>query len=493
MRREILLTGLLLCILTAGYAQNGKRGLAYGHHSPEDLDVLSPEISWWYNWAVTPENSVADVYGDYGFEFVPMAWNDQFNETALRNFLDDHPDVRYLLAFNEPNFLEQANMTPSEAAAAWPQLEAIADDYDLILVGPAVNFCGSCVEEGGVTYTSPFDYLDDFFEACPDCRVDHIAVHCYMNTVSALEWYMGEFKKYGKPIWLTEFAGWESNGNINNADDQINYMIGAVDYLESNPDIFRYAWFIGRGPGINNYPYIDILGDNGELTPIGEVYKQMPVHDTSVIVEIPARIEAEAYNRMDGILIEKTADGSGFANVGYIDAGDWLEYRIRVPEADTFDIRFRVASTRSSQLEVLIDSVVTLTQSFTNTGGWQNWQYFDNTIALDSGEHTLLIRAVTDGFNINWFQIAKGILGTETFRNHPADLTVSPNPGNGLLKIQTTEKFSKVQVFSISGEKLLDVPFSAELDLQYLDPGMYFLRFISPEENYYVSRKISVF
>jgi hypothetical protein len=48
----------------------------------------------------------------------------------------------------------------------------------------------------------------------------------------------------------------------------------------------------------------------------------MPVHDETRVVQIPATIEAEEYNKMSGIQLQKTADETGFANVGYIDAGD---------------------------------------------------------------------------------------------------------------------------------------------------------------------------
>ena len=483
----LLLLGFFLC-----QAQTGKRGIAYGYHSPEDMEVMSPEISWWYNWAVTPESSVAYVYGDYGFDFVPMAWNGYFDETALREFLTDHPETKYLLAFNEPNFTEQANMTPSEAAAVWPQLEAIADDFDLILVGPAVNYCGNCVEENGTVYTDPFDYLDDFFAACSDCRVDHIAVHCYMNTVEALQWYIGEFKKYEKPIWLTEFAGWESNGNISSLNDQINYMIGAVDYLEADPNVFRYSWFIGRGPGIMNYPYIDLLGANGELTALGEIYKQMPVHDTSRVVDIPARIEAEAYNTMSGILIEKTADQTGFANVGWVDAGDWLEYRIHVPADDSYAVRFRLASTKSAGFDLLVDDIVTLSQDISNTGGWQNWSNFDNSIDLTAGEHHLRLQATSDGFNINWLQIGDVLLAMEEMRSGKHDFHVFPNPGDGILTIECTEPADIILIFTMSGELIKQLPFSSEIDMRELPHGIYLLKVIDTDGNVALTEKVSI-
>jgi hypothetical protein len=70
---------------------------------------------------------------------------------------------------------DQANLTPSAAAALWPKLEAIAKPYNLKIAAPAVNYCGNCVEENGVTYTDPIKYLDDFF-----CCMSHLqsGLHC---------------------------------------------------------------------------------------------------------------------------------------------------------------------------------------------------------------------------------------------------------------------------------------------------------------------------
>ncbi len=486
----LLLTLISVCNVNG---QETKRGLAYGYLSPQDLEVLSPETSWWYNWSVTPESSVASVFEEYGFEFVPMVWNGSYNESQLRAYLTNHPETKYILAFNEPNFIEQAKMTPSQVAAQWPRLEAIADDFDLEIVAPAVNYCGNCVTENGTTYTNPWKYLDDFFAACPDCRVDHIAVHSYMNTVSALEWFIGEFKKYGKPIWLTEFAGWEENGNITSVDDQINYMIGAVNYLESDPDVFRYAWFIGRsGGGITKYPYIDILGANGQLTALGEVYTQMPVHNENQIVQIPAVIEAEEYNKMSGIQMELTADSSGFANIGYIDTGDWLEYKINVPETGSYNIQFRIASTQRARLFVLLNGETILNQPFDNTSGWQNWETYVNTIELPAGEQTIRLQAGTSGFNINWFQIGDISTSIANFKNSPAVFTVYPNPGNGEFKIRTSEKIKELVITAITGNTVHSLSFSNSVNLSFLAPGIYSLRAIGFNGEEVANKKIMI-
>lgn len=488
---HIIYLTLFLSVLWPVKAQ--KRGIAYGYHSPQDMQMLSPNISWWYNWAVVPESAVANDFSDYGFDFVPMTWNGSFDENQLRSFLNTHPETKYLLAFNEPNFIDQANMTPSEVAAQWPRLESIANDFNLEIVGPAVNFCGNCVQENGITYTDPVKYLDDFFAACPNCRVDYIAVHCYMNTVSALQWYTGLFKKYGKPIWLTEFAGWESNGNINNRNDQINFMIGAVDFLEYEPSIFRYSWFIGRtNSGYYTYPYIDLLGSNGQLTELGNIYKLMPIHDPDQIVLLPGIIEAEAYNQMYGILIEKTADQSGFANVGYINAGDWLEYKINVNQAENFDIKFRIASTKNSILNLLVDGTNALTQNISNTGGWQNWFTFTNKLNLSEGIHTIRIQAVTDGFNINWIQIGNVPLSLNDLQKSNIDFDVFPNPGNGIFNIKSSETVENLRISDLSGKQVVLIKCTNTINLESLQKGIYILEALSAGDNIIGTKRILI-
>ena len=48
--KKVTILGILFIYCVLLYPQN-KRGIAYGYHSPNDLEVLSPEISWWYNWS----------------------------------------------------------------------------------------------------------------------------------------------------------------------------------------------------------------------------------------------------------------------------------------------------------------------------------------------------------------------------------------------------------------------------------------------------------
>ena len=50
-------------------------------------------------------------------------------------------------------------------------------------------------------------------------------------------------------------------------------MTEAVDYLENEPAVFRYAWFSGRN---NEIPNINLLGASGQLTELGRLYVSLP-------------------------------------------------------------------------------------------------------------------------------------------------------------------------------------------------------------------------
>ncbi|MBK8492993.1 MAG: carbohydrate-binding protein [Saprospirales bacterium] len=475
---------LLLTIWSASlFAQtkSPKKGVAYGYHSQEDMAVLSEGISWWYNWYHQPDAGIFDTYQSLNVEFVPMTWNGGFNETALRSYLDDHPDVHYLLGFNEPNFVSQANMTPQQAAAIWPTLESIAEDYQLELVAPAVNYCDVCVDIPGTTNDNdPTAWLDAFFAECPDCKVDYIAIHWYACDVGALDWYVGLFEKYGLPIWITELACWENNPSLNT---QMGYMIGALDLMEQDPRVFRYAWFSSRSNG----PFNSLLeNESGVLTPLGELYVNFnPVHDTTAYVPVPSRIEAENYARMQGILLQVTADVDGFANIGWTDAGDWLEYQIDASEAGTYPFKLRTAGMNAGVIEVQLDGIVVMDIPIPATGGWQNWNTLTSTIELTQGLHRLRLFVKVAGFNLNWLQIGSDeVVSINEVREERLPFRIFPQPvSDNQFTIQFEEELSEevtLQLFNSTGERVYASQIQVDsANLQVSLPGLNGLFFLT--------------
>ena len=470
MRGAILIIVLGFCF-GANSQKSIKRGIAYGYHSKADMLQLEQGISWWYNWYHLPDEALRESFQDLEVAYVPMAWNGDFEMEGMRQFLSTNPQIEYLLGFNEPNFTDQANMTPSEAATAWSKIEAIADEFDLKIIGPAVNYCGNCVSENGITYSDPIDYLDDFFEVCVGCQVDYLAVHWY--GCGGLDWYLEQFSKYGLPIWVTEIACWDQE-NIT-LDQQKSFLINAVDQMESNPLVEKYAWFTGRGDG----PYISVLGSDGELTSLGEFYVKMPIHDPGFFTPIPARIEAEAYQQMLGIQLELCADGENEINVGYLEAGDYLEYNIEVPKDSVYVFDLRYAGVRLGKLDLVLDEIKVLDVSLPATGGWQSWSNSEWELELPQGEHKLKIKVLIDGFNLNWIDISFPATPLVTISS--PQLMFYPNPANRLLNIEVgCSDDYLVTIFNINNQVQYQqyqhsVNQSLSISVADMPDGLYFL------------------
>lgn len=498
---SILLLFFLTSCFLSGQTKSYKRGVAYGNHSDSDMKNASKDISWWYNWAAEPEYAIVTIYPGYNVDFTPMAWN-AAGISKVNSYVPLDNKVKYLLGFNEPNFKEQANMTPSQAAAAWPQLQAIADQYNLKLVSPSVNYCGNCVSENGTTYNNPFDWLDDFFTACVGCRVDYIALHWYGGG-NSITGYIDNARKYGKPIWVTEFADWEATGVT--APIQKNYLAGTTNFLERDPDIFRYSWFIGRtNGGASAYPYIDLYAGSGQLTPLGQLYMDVPVYDSTFVNEVPGRIEAEEYYLQKGVFAELTNDTDGLMNVGYTDAGDWLKYKISVSESGEYQVITRYAGTGAGRFDVYLDDVKKATVNTSNTGSWQTWASVVNPISIEAGEHIVKLVVVNSGFNLNWLKFEKGAAGINDFNLQQLSAEVYPNPIlenkfkivfrdyiSEELTIRITDITGKI-IFTKNVEKLNGKEIGIDLgNLPGLSKGVYTLSVRSKKG--YLNRKIALF
>jgi len=225
---------------------------------------------------------------------------------------------------------------------------------------------------------------------------------CY---TSALSNYIDDFKKYGKKIWLTEFACWDQ-ATIT-LTMQKSYLKSAIDYLENDTMIFRYSWFTGDRSGA--FPYMDIYApQSGQLTELGQFYVDYRAYvpDTSFYREVPSRFEAEHFTSMYGTANEMVTDFDGEENVGYIDANDWLEYNINLSDSAEYFLYFRIASTASSSIILQVDGVNTDTLKFASTGGWQSWKTFSLQTALPSGKHKLRAFTPSGKFNLNWIRIS---------------------------------------------------------------------------------------
>ncbi|MDA3862210.1 MAG: glycosyl hydrolase [Melioribacteraceae bacterium] len=254
-----------------------KRGLAYNLTNADDLTALKSGVSWWYNWYFKTDAPIG-YYESYQMEFIPMLWgrNNSNDYTEIIDFILDHEEIEYLLVLNEPNLTDQANLTPYDAAVEWVKYEKVVTDLaaqnrTIYLVGPAMTW-------GTMTnYWDPIIWLDDFYTAYKSInnnrepKIDYLAFHWYDY---GLEAQLDRLQKYGKKIWITEMANW--NSQINTYAKQAEQMIQMVSLCETREDVFRYAWFIGRGNYPDNKHTYLFNPTPGELNDLGKLYISLP-------------------------------------------------------------------------------------------------------------------------------------------------------------------------------------------------------------------------
>ena len=126
-------------------------------------------------------------------------------------------------------------------------------------------------------------------------------------------------------------------------------------------------------------------------------------------VVIPALIQVEDYDVMEGMGLEDTTDEGGGQNLGYTDPGDYADYSIFVPETGLYGIKFRVAGFNQGQIglytvgenDVETELIVVNTVV---TNGWQIWETVSDNVFIEKGVHKLRMKILSGGFNFNWME-----------------------------------------------------------------------------------------
>jgi hypothetical protein len=259
-----------------GAARSAKRGVAYDFATLADLQALSVGVSWWYNWGVHPNVGLpANAAAQMAMDYIPMLWNASYDAPSVQAYIKANPAIKYLLVLNEPNLVDQADMSPAQAAAAWLGYEAVAAATGAKIVGPAITW-GTMPG-----YSDPVTWLDAFYAAFRaannrDPQIDYLAFHWYDYGLGG---QLDRLAKYGKPFWVTEFANWHGQADgaqIDTLAKQQAQMTDMVNTCETRADVFRYAWFTGRWT--NDAHFTSLLGANaGELTDLGRLYLSLPV------------------------------------------------------------------------------------------------------------------------------------------------------------------------------------------------------------------------
>ncbi|KAK4699469.1 hypothetical protein P7C70_g6791, partial [Phenoliferia sp. Uapishka_3] len=238
---------------SAPVATSTKKGLGFNTASYTN----NFNLAWAYDWSSRVDATTGKL--NAGVEYVPMLltlsclarWNTVNTTWNADASAAIKAGSTHLLGFNEPDLNTQSNITPSDAAAAW--LQNIEPFHTQVkLISPAITNGGPPM---GITWMS------EFLGNCTTCHVDAIAAHWYDSATNFgyfTNYFTDMYKTFGKPIWITEFAGY---GTVQQQQDFFNYII---PWMENQTFIERYAAF-GDFSGT-------FVNSNGSLTPLGHTY-----------------------------------------------------------------------------------------------------------------------------------------------------------------------------------------------------------------------------
>jgi hypothetical protein len=227
----------------------------------------------------------------------------------------------------------------------------------------------------------------------------------------------------GRPLLAS--VDTDGDASADHAVTIVGYDPVAGEYAALNTWDEALAWYI-FAPMAAGTPWG--LESIWNIYPGSPVADQSPYYGTPTV--LPVTIQAEDFDlgadgaayhdtsagnsggkyRTTGVDIETTTDAGAGRNVGWIIAGEWLEYSVDVPVGGTYTIEARVASPKQGgTFHVQIDGVnVTGTLAIPNTGGWQTWQTLAKPpVQIGAGQHVVRIAFDSNGAtgfvgNLNW-------------------------------------------------------------------------------------------
>lgn len=240
-----------------------KKGLGLSSSMGYNVDINWYKLGWWYNWGTNKDwkangSVVKKKYTDSydAIEFVPMVWTTG-NVAELPNI--KATGTKYLLGFNEPDLKGQADISTSTALSYWPKLM----NQGMRIGSPATAI-----------WPTASNWFSSFMNSINNnnsLSTDFIAIHCYADNNTDANWFLTSvidecYKKYKKPIWITEFS--TSGSNVSESAT-VNYLKTVMQGLDKRDYVERYAWFSFNRRDV---PYGLWYYSTGAWSPAGQVY-----------------------------------------------------------------------------------------------------------------------------------------------------------------------------------------------------------------------------
>ncbi|KAI4129418.1 MAG: hypothetical protein LQ338_002258 [Usnochroma carphineum] len=212
---------------------NGKRGLAYNSSSPSLTIFSNTDITWVHDWDSAPGDAPSQ------FMFVPTLWSDQSPHSD--NWDQNAANHQYLMSFNEPDNVGQANMQVDQAVSAYKRLLFPKRSSTVQIGAPSVT-SGSGTNEAGIPMGT--SWLSQF--------LSQYDVKSFNGYVSDLV-----FTAAGRDVWIPEFQ------RYGDTDGQKQFLEAVLPTLDANNAVKRYAYYMVAD---------GILTTNGQVNNLGTTF-----------------------------------------------------------------------------------------------------------------------------------------------------------------------------------------------------------------------------
>jgi hypothetical protein len=221
-------------------------------------------------------------------------------------------------------------------------------------------------------------------------------------------------------------------------------------------------------------------------------------------IPIPGTIEAENFNNggqnnayydadmpnnggkyrlTEGVDIETTGDATGAYNIGWTNAGEWMEYLVNVTKSGTYNITLRTAAPAAgARIQLQLDGTNLGTAiDLTSTGGYQTYTDIKTTAVLASGLQILKVNFLTGGFNINKMVFTEATTAGLEDSELSNLISVYPNPANNVLNVflKNSTNNQTIHLLNSIGEVVLSKAVDAQettINTEGLSSGMYMLK-----------------
>ncbi|KAJ3811815.1 glycosyl hydrolase catalytic core-domain-containing protein [Lentinula lateritia] len=238
---------------------SGKGCLAWPNGDQSYLgDYKTDKTGLIYTWGETAPSNAASL----GFTFAPQLWGNSnmnaFASTVVAGY------AKYALFLNEPNEPGQSNIDATAAAGLW-----IKYMEPLKALGYQVGSAATSSNPNGMTWTT------DFFTACNGgCNPDFVAVHWYDITADGFMSYVEQwYSAFNLPIWVTEFAYQDFNGNDQGDLATIQSFMGEVTaWMDQQDYVQYYCWFGAMLDMQNVNPLNTLMNPDGSPSDLGEQF-----------------------------------------------------------------------------------------------------------------------------------------------------------------------------------------------------------------------------